>query len=118
MALDVRAKRIYDPPDGGDGYPASLSTTSGHAASLASAPSSTSGRASSHPATSYANGSTTSPSAFDEFRSRYRDELAAQSERLEELRRAAASGPLTILYAARDREHNNAVVLSELLRDG
>jgi uncharacterized protein YeaO (DUF488 family) len=26
-------------------------------------------------------------------------------------------GRLTILYAARDREHNNAVVLAELLRD-
>ncbi len=28
------------------------------------------------------------------------------------------SGPVTILYAARDEEHNNAVVLAELLRDG
>ena len=26
--------------------------------------------------------------------------------------------PMTIVYAARDREHNNAVVLAELLRDG
>ena len=26
-------------------------------------------------------------------------------------------GRLTILYAARDREHNNAVVLAELLHD-
>jgi uncharacterized protein YeaO (DUF488 family) len=25
---------------------------------------------------------------------------------------------VTVLYAARDREHNNAVVLTELLRDG
>ena len=49
---------------------------------------------------------------------RYRDELADQSERLDELRRRAASGPLTIVYAARDRDHNNAVVLTELLRDG
>jgi len=27
------------------------------------------------------------------------------------------NGPLTILYAARDREHKDAVVLAELLRD-
>ncbi|MGH2890868.1 MAG: DUF488 family protein, partial [Solirubrobacteraceae bacterium] len=26
--------------------------------------------------------------------------------------------PVTIVYAARDQEHNNAVVLAELLRDG
>ena len=58
------------------------------------------------------------PARFAAFRSRYRDELADQSERLDELRRRAASGPLTIVYAARDRDHNNAVVLSELLRDG
>ena len=30
----------------------------------------------------------------------------------------ACLGRLTILYAARDRDHNNAVVLTELLRDG
>ena len=37
---------------------------------------------------------------------------------MEELRRRAASGPVTIVYAARDREHNNAVVVCELLREG
>src|SRR4051812_32596303 len=56
------------------------------------------------------------PEHFDEFRSRYREELAAQPERLDELRRRATSGTLTIVYAARDREHNNAVVLAELVR--
>ena len=57
------------------------------------------------------------PARFAEFRIRYRDELAARSERLDELGRRSARGRLTILYAARDREHNNAVVLAELLRD-
>jgi glyceraldehyde-3-phosphate dehydrogenase/erythrose-4-phosphate dehydrogenase len=33
------------------------------------------------------------------------------------LARRAANGRVTVLYAARDREHNNAVVLAELLRD-
>lgn len=58
------------------------------------------------------------PERFDEFRSRYRDELDAQRDRLAGLRRRGRKGPLTILYAARDRQHNNAVVLAELLRDG
>jgi uncharacterized protein YeaO (DUF488 family) len=58
------------------------------------------------------------PERFDEFRSRYRDELAGHGDRLEELRGRQRKGPLTILYAARDREHNNAVVLAELLREG
>ena len=58
------------------------------------------------------------PARFAEFRARYRDELAGKTERLEVLRRRASDGPLTILYAARDQEHNNAVVLVELLGGG
>jgi uncharacterized protein YeaO (DUF488 family) len=53
-----------------------------------------------------------------EFRGRYRRELAAEHARLEKLRARAQTGPVTILYAARDREHNNAVVLAEPLRTG
>jgi uncharacterized protein YeaO (DUF488 family) len=58
------------------------------------------------------------PERFEEFRVRYRDELAAHSDVLEKLRQQASDGTLTIVYAARDREHNNAVVLAELVRDG
>ena len=57
------------------------------------------------------------PVRFARFRARYRHELAGQAEHVEALRERAARGPLTIVYAARDREHNNAVVLAELLRD-
>ena len=55
------------------------------------------------------------PERFDEFRSRYREELHERRPLLEELRRRARDGPVTLLYAARDREHNDAVVLEELL---
>jgi uncharacterized protein YeaO (DUF488 family) len=55
------------------------------------------------------------PDRFPQFRRRYRRELGAHPARIEALRRCAASQPLTILYAARDEEHNNAVVLAELL---
>jgi uncharacterized protein YeaO (DUF488 family) len=48
----------------------------------------------------------------------YRDELKAESARIAELRRRASAEPVTIVYAARDRDHNNAVVVAELLRDG
>ena len=56
------------------------------------------------------------PERFDEFRARYRDELKPQRKKLDELRRRAGQGTVTILYGARDRKHNNAVVLAELLR--
>ena len=54
---------------------------------------------------------------FEQFRLRYREELTAQAEKLSELSARARRGPVTILYAARDREHSNAVVLAELLSE-
>ena len=56
------------------------------------------------------------PARFDEFRRRYTVELAAQEEKLRELRRRAREGTVTLVYAARDTEHNDAVVLAERLR--
>jgi len=58
------------------------------------------------------------PGRFDEFRTRYRAELADHESKLDELRARARAGAVTIVYAARDREHNNAVVLAELLGQG
>lgn len=58
------------------------------------------------------------PERFEEFRRRYRAELEERGEKLEELRDRAKSGPVTIVFAARDEQHNNAVVLAELLREG
>jgi len=57
------------------------------------------------------------PSRFAEFRRRYEAELAGQKEKVRELRGHARDGTLTLVYAARDTEHNNAVVLADLLRD-
>jgi uncharacterized protein YeaO (DUF488 family) len=56
------------------------------------------------------------PAKFDEFRRRYLEELAARTEKLEELRRRARREAVTLVYSARDTEHNDAVVLFELLQ--
>ncbi len=54
------------------------------------------------------------PSRWQEFRKQYKKELAAKHELIEKLRREAAAGRgVTLLYAARDEVHNNAVVLKE-----
>jgi len=55
------------------------------------------------------------PARWQEFRDRYRRELQAQLPLLDELRGAAAREPVTLLFAAKDQEHNNAVLLRELL---
>jgi uncharacterized protein YeaO (DUF488 family) len=58
------------------------------------------------------------PGRFAEFRRRYIDELRANAPRLRELRRRATTGTLTLVYSAHDSEHNDAVVLAEVLRRG
>ena len=52
---------------------------------------------------------------WPEFQSRYRQELEAQVPLLNELRGMAARETITLLFAAKDEEHNNAVLLKELL---
>jgi uncharacterized protein YeaO (DUF488 family) len=52
---------------------------------------------------------------WPEFRRRYQAELQERPELIEEVRKAARAGPVTLVYAARDEAHNDAVVLKELL---
>jgi uncharacterized protein YeaO (DUF488 family) len=55
------------------------------------------------------------PARWDEFRKRYRDELAAKRDLLDELRARAEKGRLTLVYSAKDEAHNQAVVIREAL---
>ena len=54
------------------------------------------------------------PERFDGFARRYAEELRG-SEALAELRRLVAEETVTLVYAAKDEEHNNARVLRDLL---
>ncbi|CAD5109240.1 DUF488 domain-containing protein [Zestomonas carbonaria] len=54
---------------------------------------------------------------FDEFRLHYRAELAAHPEHWWPLLDKARNGTLTLLFAARDEQHNNAQVLAEFLEE-
>ena len=56
------------------------------------------------------------PDRFESFADRYRDELA-DNEEFERLADIAAERPVTLLYAAKDREHNHAVVLADSLEN-
>ncbi|HEX5192013.1 MAG TPA: DUF488 family protein [Solirubrobacteraceae bacterium] len=117
MALDVRVKRVYDEAEPDDGYrvlvdhiwPRGVSKEHAQLDEWARelAPSDELRRWFDHV-----------PARFVEFRSRYRDELAGHRERIEELRGCARGGRVTVVFGARDREHNNAVVVAELIRDG
>ena len=115
--MDVRLKRAYEPPEQSDGYrvlidriwPRGVSKEQAHLDEWARelAPSTELRRWFGH-----------DPARFAEFRRRYLDELTAQHEKLSELRGRAREETLTLVYGARDTEHNDAVVLAELLRRG
>lgn len=56
------------------------------------------------------------PTKWEVFKRRYFDELASHSDEIAELRKLARKGDLTLVYAAKDQAHNNAVALKEYLR--
>lgn len=56
------------------------------------------------------------PARWSEFEARYRDELAANEAALVDLLTRAGRRRITLLYAAKDPEHNNALALAETLR--
>jgi uncharacterized protein YeaO (DUF488 family) len=55
------------------------------------------------------------PGRWYEFQRRYAVELEHHGELMDELVRLARQGTLTLIFGARDEEHNDAVVLRELL---
>ena len=115
--MDVRMKRAYEPSEDADGqrvlidriWPRGVSREQLHlddwARELA-------------PSAALRTWFGHDPARFGEFRRRYLSELLAHELKVRELRRIARHGTLTLVYGARDTEHNDAVVLAELLRRG
>lgn len=112
----IRVKRVYDPVEAGDGtrvlvdglWPRGLSR---EAARLdrwlrAVAPSKALRQWFRH-----------DPARWDAFCRAYRQELAEKPDALAELADLAAAGTLTLLVAARDWQHNHAVVLARVLAE-
>ncbi|HTT94879.1 MAG TPA: DUF488 family protein [Solirubrobacterales bacterium] len=115
--MDVRLKRAYEPAEPGDGYRVLIDRlwprgVSRDAARLDEwdrdlAPSTELRRWFGH-----------DPARFEEFRRRYLGELRDRRPALAALRRRAREGTLTLVFGAKDTEHNDAVVLAEALRRG
>lgn len=114
--MSVRIKRIYDAPSDDDGYRVLVDRiwprgVSKQAARLdrwlkAVAPSTELRRWFGH-----------DPSRWDEFRKRYRGELGETPALVQELVDKAGSSSVTLLFSARDRQHNQAVVLREWIEE-
>ncbi|HSU99590.1 MAG TPA: DUF488 domain-containing protein [Roseiarcus sp.] len=113
-APDIRVKRIYDPPDREDGarvlvdrlWPRGVSKERARLTLWLKeiAPSDGLRRWFGH-----------DPARFAEFARRYRAELSANSEAVGRLEELVKTGRVTLLYGARDEEHNEARVLADCL---
>ena len=57
------------------------------------------------------------PAKWTEFQTRYRAELKGNPA-FDELKKLAHQGNITLIYAARDQVHNEAVVLQHVLEHG
>jgi uncharacterized protein YeaO (DUF488 family) len=112
--MTIHIKRVYDPPARKDGYrvlvdrlwPRGL--TKEQAAvdlwlkDIA-------------PSTSLRRWFNHDPEKWAEFQSRYSRELQQLAEQIKPLRKRAESSRVTLLYAAKDAAHNNAVALKAFL---
>jgi uncharacterized protein YeaO (DUF488 family) len=115
--MDIRLKRAYEPAAPADGYrvlidrlwPRGVSRQQarldGWEKELA-------------PSTELRQWFGHEPGRFEEFRRRYVEELRGERPQIAALRRRAREGTLTLVYSAHDTQHNDAVVLAEVLRRG
>src|SRR6476620_2865870 len=113
--MGIQIKRVYDEPATSDGYrvlidrlwPRGVTRDRAHLDEWAHelAPSTELRRWFGH-----------DPSRFEEVRRRYTKELAEQGDKRRELRSRARTGTLTVVYSAHDTQHNDAVVIAEILR--
>jgi uncharacterized protein YeaO (DUF488 family) len=115
--MNVQVKRAYDPATASDGYRILIDRLWPRGVSRERARLDEWDRVL-PPSTALREWFGHEPRRFDEFRRRYVEELRVHGARLTELRRLARVGTLTLVYSARDTEHNDAVVLSEVLRRG
>jgi len=112
--MSVRVKRIYDKPLKTDGrrvlvdrvWPRSLTKEEAHIDEWLKdiAPSSRLRKWFGH-----------DPARWKEFKKRYAAELEGQREKVEQLAQKAGKRTITLLFGAKDVEHNNAVALKEFL---
>jgi len=113
---DIRIKRVYDPPDKDDGvrvlvdrlWPRGLRKEKAAVTFWLKEIA---------PSTELREWFGHDPPRWAEFGHRYRVELARNDGAVSQLANLSKLGPMTLLYAAHDTEHNHAIVLSAYLSD-
>lgn len=113
MAHELKLKRAYEPAERGDGrrvlvdriWPRGVSKDEAHIDLWLKEVA---------PSTALRKWFGHQPERWSEFVKRYRAELKANPA-VEELLKIMAEGPVTLVYGAKDKAHNQAVALAEYL---
>ncbi|NHN85693.1 DUF488 family protein [Acetobacter musti] len=115
QAFSIQVRRVYDPPGPDDGarilvdrlWPRGVSRERAHLTlwlrDIA-------------PSTELRKWFAHDPEKWSEFRRRYEAELDDNPAAVAEIMKIAGQGRVTLLYGARDTQHNEAVVLADWLR--
>ena len=112
----IRTKRVYDPPSPSDGkrilvdrlWPRGVSKDRAHLDQWCKDIA---------PSDALRHWFHADPSQWEAFEVRYQAELATKPDLLRELASLAEEGVVTLLFASREEEHNNATVLADVLRE-
>ncbi|MDD3554311.1 MAG: DUF488 family protein [Deltaproteobacteria bacterium] len=114
MILDIRTKRVYEPPDARDGFRVLVDRIWQRGMAKKQVRTDLWLRDVA-PSTALRKWFAHDPSKWEEFKKRYFAELDKNPESVHVLLEAAAKGTLTLLFSARDAEHNQAIALKEYL---
>lgn len=114
---DIKLKRIYDDPSGDDGYRVLIDRLWPRGVSKADAKLDEWDKELA-PSTELRKWFDHKEERFKEFSKRYHQELKDKESALDQLREIAKKKTLTLLYAAKDPELNQAVVLKNVLSKG
>jgi uncharacterized protein YeaO (DUF488 family) len=114
---EIKLKRIYDDPSGDDGYRVLVDRLWPRGVSKEDAKLDEWDKELA-PSTELRKWFDHKAERFKEFSKRYREELKDKKEPLDKLREKANHKTLCLLYAAKDHEMNQAVVLKDVLSEG
>ena len=114
VARNVRLKRAYEPPAPDDGERILVDRLWPRGVSRADA-ALDAWMKDIAPSTALRQWFAHDPARWDVFRDRYAEELRDHADLVEQLRERARRGPVTLVYSAHDAEHNDAVVLRDIV---
>jgi uncharacterized protein YeaO (DUF488 family) len=115
--MDVRIRRAYDPPARGDGYRVLVDRVWPRGVRKEELALDEWQRELA-PSTGLRQWFGHDPARWERFRERYFAELEGEQEGVRALRARARKGRVTLVYGAKDREHNQAVALRAYLLAG